>query len=392
MVRFVFSIFIALMCVLFLFTCSKPMHTNTERSMSQSSQKTASQGAQSAWQKPSDEQLQKQLTRLQYLVTQHEATEPAFQNEYWDNHEQGLYVDIVSGEPLFASVDKFDSGTGWPSFRKPVRAITEKTDSQLGMERTEVRSKLADSHLGHVFPDGPAPTHLRYCINSAALKFVPLREMKDKGYGDWVGYIAGNSPPPATEATYCEVKTNKEPTATSANPKVGCKSDYETAILAGGCFWGMQDILRAIPGVIETQVGYTGGSTKNPTYEDVHEGSTGHAEAVKVTFDPTILSYEDLLEKWFFKMHDPTTKNQQGNDIGSSYRSAIFYTSTEQKAVAIKAKESVDRSKKWGKPVVTEIVQASTFWPAEGYHQDYLQKHPGGYTCHYLRDMNFESR
>jgi methionine-R-sulfoxide reductase len=129
--------------------------------------------------------LKKKLTPLQFSVTQHADTEPAFRNEFWDNHQPGLYVDIVSGEPLFSSLDKFDSGCGWPSFSRPLNdaKVTEKRDFTFGMERTEVRSSVADSHLGHVFDDGPGPTHLRYCINSASLRFIPLEKMEEQGYG-----------------------------------------------------------------------------------------------------------------------------------------------------------------------------------------------------------------
>ena len=160
----------------------------------------------------------------------------------------------------------------------------------------------------------------------------------------------------------------------------------ETAILAGGCFWGMEEILRKIPGVLQTEVGYTGGTTSLPSYETVHTGSTGHAESVRIVFDPTQLSYSDLLEKWFFRMHDPTTKNRQGNDRGTQYRSAIFYTSAEQQKTALAVIERVNASKKWKDPIVTEVTAAGPFTLAEEYHQDYLQKNPGGYTCHYLRD------
>jgi peptide methionine sulfoxide reductase msrA/msrB len=159
----------------------------------------------------------------------------------------------------------------------------------------------------------------------------------------------------------------------------------EVAILAGGCFWGMEELLRGIPGVIETSVGYAGGSTAAPRYQDVSGGSTGHAESVRVVFDPARLRYADLLERWFFKMHDPTTVDRQGNDVGTQYRSAIFTTSDEQRRVAEEVKARVDRSGAWKAPVVTQIVAAGPFTPAEDDHQDYLQKNPDGYTCHFMR-------
>ena len=159
----------------------------------------------------------------------------------------------------------------------------------------------------------------------------------------------------------------------------------ELTILAGGCFWGMEGIIRDIPGVVDTQVGYTGGNVSKPTYPDVKTGSTGHAEAIQIIFDPKKLSFEDLLS-WFFRMHDPTTMNRQGNDRGTQYRSGIFVYNDTQKASATKIKEKVDKSGKWKAPVVTEITAAGPFWRAEEYHQHYLQKNPGGYTCHFLRD------
>lgn len=162
---------------------------------------------------------------------------------------------------------------------------------------------------------------------------------------------------------------------------------HEVAILAGGCFWGMEDLLRRIDGVLETEVGYAGGTTESPTYQTVKTGRTGHAESVRIRFDPKRLSYAELLEKWFFRMHDPTTKNRQGNDTGTQYRSAIFFTSPEQERVARAVIEKVDASGVWKAPIVTEVVPSGPFTPAEDYHQDYLEKNPGGYTCHFLREF-----
>lgn len=164
--------------------------------------------------------------------------------------------------------------------------------------------------------------------------------------------------------------------------------NIQTAILAGGCFWGVEELFRHLEGVVSTEVGYTGGNIPNPTYEIVKKGTSGHAESIKISFDPVKISYEDLL-KFYFKIHDPTTRNQQGNDIGSQYRSAIFYLNEDQRKSAEKIKELVDTSKAWKKPVVTEITAATTFYSAESFHQDYLQKNPGGYTCHYIRDIKF---
>ncbi|MBS1830132.1 MAG: peptide-methionine (S)-S-oxide reductase MsrA [Acidobacteria bacterium] len=154
----------------------------------------------------------------------------------------------------------------------------------------------------------------------------------------------------------------------------------ERAVLAGGCFWGMQDLIRRREGVLSTRVGYTGGDVPNATYRN----HGAHAEAIEIIFDPERLSYRRILE-FFFQIHDPTTRNRQGNDIGTSYRSAIFYTSEEQRRIAEETIADVDASRLWPGKVVTEVVEASDFWEAEPEHQDYLERYPGGYTCHYIR-------
>ena len=167
-------------------------------------------------------------------------------------------------------------------------------------------------------------------------------------------------------------------------------SDYEkteTAVLAGGCFWGMEELVRKIPGVLETEVGYTGGDTPNACYEQVKTGETGHAEALKVVFDPQRLSFRHLLFE-FFRMHNPTTRNRQGNDVGTQYRSAIFYFDEEQKRIAEEVIKTVEASGQWQGQVVTEVMPFREFFRAEEYHQQYLLKHPHGYTCHYIRRLD----
>lgn len=161
-------------------------------------------------------------------------------------------------------------------------------------------------------------------------------------------------------------------------------SRTDKALLAGGCFWGVEDLFRSLAGVVSTEVGYTGGHTKNPVYENVKTGTTGHAEALLIEFNSTVISFEELL-RFFFKMHDPTFKNRQGNDVGSQYRSAIFYFDAAQKQSAKKIIDEVELSGAWKNPLVTEVIEAGEFYPAESYHQDYLQKNPGGYTCHWVR-------
>lgn len=304
------------------------------------------------------------LTQEQYQVTQKSGTEPPFRNEFWEHKDAGLYVDIVSGEPLFTSFDKFDSHCGWPSFTRPITPenVEEFRDGTHGMARTEVRSKFGDSHLGHVFDDGPGPSGLRYCINSASLKFIAQSDMAAEGYEQYLSLFPENG----------------------SNTHNRAAAGLKKSVFAGGCFWGMQELFRLLPGVTGTRVGYTGGTLENPVYDDVKNGATGHAESVEITYDPTKTSYKDLL-KVFFQIHDPTTLNRQGNDIGSQYRSVIFVTDQEEADIAISVIDTLQKSEILPGNIVTEIVRARSFFEAEPEHQDYLQRYPNGYTCHFVR-------
>lgn len=176
--------------------------------------------------------------------------------------------------------------------------------------------------------------------------------------------------------------------AERSGPPAGTPARAEVATLAAGCFWGTEEFFRKVPGVLETRVGYTGGHLANPTYEDTSAGTSGHAESLELKFDPTRVSYAELLTL-FFKMHDPTTANRQGNDVGSQYRSAIFFHDEKQKQVAVELMRKIEKSGAWRAKLTTEVAPAGVFYPAEEYHQHYLIKHPGGYDNHYLRKLSF---
>jgi len=260
------------------------------------------------------------LSPAEERVILHKGTEPPFSGEYWDHFEAGVYVCRRCGAMLYRSQDKFRSRCGWPSFDDEIPEAVRREPDPDGV-RTEILCANCGGHLGHVFSnEGFTQKNVRHCVNSLSLRFIPEGQVQ-----------------------------------------------YGRAVFAGGCFWGVEYYLQRQPGVLETTVGYTGGTTERPTYEQVCSHTTGHAEAVEVLYDPVRVSYEQLT-RLFFESHDPTQPNGQGPDIGPQYRSEIFYLDEEQEAIA---KRLIAELREKGYDVVTRVTPAGVFWPAEAYHQDY---------------------
>lgn len=274
------------------------------------------------------------LTPEEARVILQKGTEPPFSGKYEKFSEKGTYVCRRCGAALYHSSDKFDARCGWPAFDDEIPGAVKRTPDPDG-SRTEITCAACGGHLGHVFlGEGFTPKNTRHCVNSISLDFIP-----------------------------------------ESQPG---KAMSDTAIFAGGCFWGVEYYMKKINGVISTEVGYTGGNKDNPTYEEVCSGKTGHYEAIRVVFDPTRTTFETVA-RMFFEIHDPTQWNHQGPDVGIQYRSAVFYRDEEQKTVT---ESLIKILKNKGFQVVTELKPASVFWKAENYHQDYYNHKGSEPYCH----------
>lgn len=273
-------------------------------------------------------QTMNKLTPEEQRVILKKGTEQPFTGKYNKHNQKGTYVCRQCGAALYSSGDKFDSGCGWPSFDDEIKGAVKRLPDADG-RRTEILCAACGGHLGHVFNgEGFTPKDTRHCVNSVSLDFV------------------------------------------SGEPA--------EAIFAGGCFWGVEHLMQKVKGVKSVESGYIGGTVENPTYEQVCGHKTGHAEAVRVEYDPVVCSYETLA-KLFFEIHDPTQTNGQGPDIGPQYRSEIFYTTDEQRQVA---QRLIDELKARGYDVSTRVTKATKFYPAEAYHQDYYQRKGSEPYCH----------
>ena len=279
-----------------------------------------------------EEEWRLQLSPEQFQIARLKGTERAGTGAFCERHEPGLYGCICCGSPLFDSRVKFDSGTGWPSFTQPVKenALKYEKDTSHGMVRVEVMCNTCDAHQGHVFPDGPPPGGLRYCINSASMQLLK-DELPEK-----------------------------------------------TAVFGGGCFWCTEAVFQRLEGVSHVESGYAGGQVKNPSYQEVCTGKTGHAEVIRLTYHPNVISYADLL-RIHLTTHDPTTLNRQGYDKGTQYRSVIYFQNAEEQQIAGEVLEEM--ADLFDEPIVTELSPLETYYKAEGYHQNYYNENSNQGYC-----------
>ncbi|MEZ5047190.1 MAG: bifunctional methionine sulfoxide reductase B/A protein [Chitinophagaceae bacterium] len=283
----------------------------------------------------SDTDWKNELTDEQYYILREKGTERPYSGKLLLNKEKGIYKCAACGNELFTDEMKFDSHCGWPSFDKEIAGgkIIQKVDNSLGMKRTEIACAKCGGHLGHIFDDGPTETGKRYCVNSVSLSFTPA-----------------------------ENTNTNVPNASNFNAT-------DTVVLGGGCFWCTEAIYEELSGVISVESGYSGGKTKDPSYEEVSSGNTGHAEVTRIIYNTKETSLDEIL-KVFFIGHDPTTLNSQGADYGTQYRSVIFYKNENQKNIAQSLINTLNKEVYDGK-IVTQLKPFETFYIAEKYHQDY---------------------
>jgi peptide methionine sulfoxide reductase msrA/msrB len=318
------------------------------------------------------------LTPDEEKVILHKGTERPFTGIYNSHKAKGTYLCKRCDAPLYRSKDKFDSGCGWPSFDDEMPGAVKRIPDKDGV-RTEIVCANCGGHLGHVFlGEGLTHKNVRHCVNSISLSFTPANE---EVRADAEGQ-ANNEEDRADAEEQASVEDRVDATHPANEPAGAADKDKvsntQTAYFAGGCFWGVEYFFQKAEGVVSTRVGYMGGHTEDPTYRNVCSGTSGHAEALEVVFDPAQTSFEKLA-RLFFETHDPTQVNRQGPDIGEQYRSAIFYVDDEQKKTAQKLVELLEAR---GYKVATELSKAGTFWEAEAYHQDYYFNNGKQPYCH----------
>lgn len=292
-----------------------------------------------------NEDWKARLSSEQYYILREKGTERAFTGALLMNKEKGIYRCAGCGNELFTNEMKFDSHCGWPSFDREIAGgkIKKAIDKSHGMMRTEITCAKCDGHLGHIFDDGPTSTGERYCVNSLSLSFEPAKN----------------------------------------------ESKIEEITLGGGCFWCVEAVYLNLKGVIKVESGYSGGFIKNPAYREVCNGTTGHAEVVKITYDANELSLQKILEV-FFTVHDPTTLNRQGNDVGTQYRSVIYFQHPEQEQISRAIIKKLENEEVFSYPIVTEVKAFDTFYKAEDYHQNYYNQHKSEPYCQLVIEPKLE--